>query len=166
MKKLCPQFNSNRMVAEYADRFYVPAAGRYARLTQNNASRAKNLVAWRSGIWPQWKDVKVVKVETVQSDGICVGASVKVKATIKLGALLPENVHVEIFQGGLDSNRRIQSGRSLPMQHMDSLAEGMHSYEGEILCQQSGLWGFSVRVVPYHEDAILPYELPLISWED
>jgi starch phosphorylase len=166
MKKLCPHFNSNRMVAEYSERFYVPAAERYARLTENNASRAKKLVAWRSGVWPQWKEVKVVKVETIQSDGIFVGASVTVKAIIKLGALLPENVHVEIFQGSLDSNRQIQSGHPLPMRHMDSLTEGMHSYEGEILCQQSGLWGFSVRVVPYHEDAILPYELPLISWED
>ncbi len=166
MKKLCPQFNSNRMVAEYADRFYVPAAERYLRLTKDSAARAKSLVAWRSGVWPQWKEVKVVKVETVQSDGIFVGASVKVKAIIKLGPLLPDNVHVEIFQGSLDSNRQIQSGRSLPMQHVDSMGEGLHSYEGEIQCQQSGLWGFSVRVVPYHEDAILPYELPLIAWED
>jgi starch phosphorylase len=166
MKKLCPQFNSNRMVAEYTDRFYVPAAARYARLTENSASRAKNLVVWRSGVWPQWKDVKVVKVETVQSDGIFVGASVKVKAIVKLGTLLPENVHVEMFQGNLDSDRRIQSGHSLPMQHVDSMGEGLHAYEGEIPCQQSGLRGFSVRVVPFHEDAILPYELPLISWED
>ena len=38
-------------------------------------------------------------------------------------------------------------------------------YEGEIPCQTSGLQGFSVRVLPYHVDAELPQELPLVAWE-
>jgi hypothetical protein len=28
------------------------------------------------------------------------------------------------------------------------------------------LCGFTVRVLPWHPDAVLPYEVPLIAWAD
>ena len=40
-------FNTNRMVAEYASRFYVPLALRYHRLAADDFTRAKDLAAWR-----------------------------------------------------------------------------------------------------------------------
>ena len=166
MKKLCPRFNSNRMAAEYVERFYLSSANRCVRLAEGGAQRAKNLVAWRNRVWPKWKEVKVVRVDTVQSDGIFVGTPVKVKAIVHLGVLQREDVRVEILQGNLDSTGRLQSGSAIPMQSIEDLGDGTHSFEGEILCMQSGLCGFSVRVLPYHEDAILPYELPLVSWEE
>ena len=166
MKKLCPIFNTNRMVAEYAERFYLPAASRYAKLTAKGAQKAKRLVEWRSRVWPEWKEVGVEQVESHHVDGITVGAVLAVKARVRLGPLSPNDVSVQIYQGLLDSNRQFQEGAPIVMKLRKSLGNGMHSYQGEIPCQQSGLCGFSVRILPHHEDAILPYELPLAAWEE
>jgi hypothetical protein len=39
-------------------------------------------------------------------------------------------------------------------------------YSGEVECQDSGSCGYTVRIIPYHPDAILPYELPFIVWAE
>jgi hypothetical protein len=39
-------------------------------------------------------------------------------------------------------------------------------YSGEVECRDSGSCGYTVRIIPYHTDAILPYELPFIVWAE
>ena len=46
MKEINPVFNTNRMVAEYTDRFYVPGDQRYLALSQNERKGARDLAAW------------------------------------------------------------------------------------------------------------------------
>jgi hypothetical protein len=41
-----------------------------------------------------------------------------------------------------------------------------HVYQGEVACQNSGSCGFTVRVLPFNSDAILPYEMPWIAWAE
>jgi len=42
---------------------------------------------------------------------------------------------------------------------------GVHTFAGVLPSGRSGQHGFTVRVVPAHPDAVLPEELPLITWE-
>lgn len=41
MRAVCPAFNSTRMVQEYSDRFYIPAATQYQGLTQHSRAQAE-----------------------------------------------------------------------------------------------------------------------------
>ena len=52
---LCPEFNMQRMVRQYAADFYVTADDKYQQLTANQAARARALAAWTSHVQAHWK---------------------------------------------------------------------------------------------------------------
>lgn len=167
MRHLCPVFNTNRMVAEYADRFYIPATQRYQALTADGLARTRELVAWKFRVGKQWANVSVRNVETdipAQRDGVSVGQSIAVHAYVSLGELSPDDVVVQAFRGPLDIYHQISGGVPTPLALQES-SEGTYHYAGVVPCDASGLQGLSVRVLPSHPDAVLPHEMPLIVWE-
>jgi starch phosphorylase len=165
MKRLSPVFSTNRMVAEYTDRFYIPAHARHLRLASDRASRVHSLVAWRRRVLEYGGDVKIVRVETAAETHAEIGAWMKVTAQVQLGRLSPSDVRLQIYLGPLDAEGVIQSAATSDMTHMGA-AGGLHMYEGGFECKNSGSCGLSVRVVPFHEDALVPYELPWVHWAE
>jgi starch phosphorylase len=165
MKRLSPVFSTNRMVAEYAERFYLPAASRLIRLS-GDKSRALSLMDWRKRLRAQGAEVKVTQVGVDGGSGeFQVGSKVKVTARVFLGSLSPGDVRVHAYYGVLTAEGQIGKGS-----HVD-LALGQsrgteHLYEGEVECGESGSCGVAVRVVPFHEDALIPYEVPWVRWEE
>ena len=179
MRLLCPRFNTHRMVAEYADRFYLPSSRRSTMLLTDDMARAKTLVAWKQRMREKWNGVKVEKVEMVVRPNINdgwptenkggtvsyhVGDTLHFSALVRLGELTPTDVTVQAVHGVLDTNRQVIHGTPTPLTWKGE-TDGLHHYEGDIPCEQSGQQGFSVRVLPTHPDAELPIELSLITWE-
>jgi starch phosphorylase len=165
MKKLSPRFSTHRMVAEYVERFYIPAGARYRRLEENGAARVRPLVEWRKRIHNYGRQVRVSAVDPGGSGEALAGSKFKVGARVYLGELSPAEVRVQIYWGRLDENGGIIDGVPVDMSHR-GVEAGEHLYEGEVECTESGSCGFSVRVLPFHEDAILPYEMPWITWAE
>ncbi len=175
MRQLCPVFNTHRMVAEYATRFYMPATTRATALRENHLQRAASLVDWKRKMKRCWPEVKIESVthsipgtsvnEPLESISMTVGEALNVTALIRLGGLEPHDVAVQAFYGMLDSNHEIPEGKGLPLTAIEG-NNGLFRFEGNIPCGASGLHGFAVRVLPAHPDAALPHELHLITWED
>jgi starch phosphorylase len=165
MKRLSPIFSTNRMVAEYAERFYLPAAKRLIRLA-GDKSRVGSLLDWRKRLHAHGSEVKVTQVNV---DGgsreFVVGSRVKVSARVSLGGLSPRDVSVQAYYGAVTADGRIGEGSHVDLALSQSCGAD-YLYEGEVECGQSGSCGFAVRVVPFHEDALLPYELPWVRWEE
>ena len=53
-RNLSPFFNTHRMVQEYTERFYLPAATSYRRLTAEGMAGAKALAAWKVRVQQEW----------------------------------------------------------------------------------------------------------------
>ena len=66
---LCPTFNMQRMVKQYAAEFYVTADERFQQLTANGSERARALAAWTSHVKAHWKEVRVESVDPLTHDG-------------------------------------------------------------------------------------------------
>ena len=167
MRLLCPIFNTHRMVAEYATRFYFPATERYERLTKDSLSRAKELVDWKNSVREKWGQVHVDSVETQKLDDrttIPAGQAIHIAASLQLGELSPVDVRVEAYYGPLDAEHHITQGAITALVWKNA-TEGRNRYEGDVPTTNSGMQGFTVRVLPAHPDAALPIELPLITWE-
>ena len=165
IKRLTPVFNTNRMVAEYAERFYIPASLRHLRLRADSAARVRPLVEWRRRLRDHGSEVHVVEVSHEPSRDVFVGAKLKIDAKVFLGALSPSDVRVQIYHGGIDPEGRIVSGHAEDMKHCGS-AEANHLYRGQIECADSGSRGFAIRVIASNEDAIVPYEQPWLIWQE
>jgi len=165
MKRLSPVFSTNRMVAEYAERFYLPAARRLIRLA-GDKRLVSSLLEWRKRVYLHGSEVKIIHVDVDGGRGeFVVGSKLKAAARVHLGGLSPADVRVQAYYGVLTADGQIGAGSHVDLALSRSDGAG-HLYEGEVECAQSGSCGFAVRVVPFHEDALLPYELPWIRWEE
>ena len=165
MKRLTPVFNTNRMVAEYAERFYIPASHRHLHLRADNAARVHPLVDWRRRLRDHGSDVKVVKVEEQTVAEVFVGSTLQITARVYLGSLSPSDVRVQIYHGAVDQEGQIIQGQAEEMT-LTSKADNDFVYQGQIDCKDSGSRGYAIRVIAFHQDAILPYEQPWLVWQE
>jgi starch phosphorylase len=165
MKRLAPVYTTARMVREYAETYYVPAARRVRQLAENDFARAKALVLWKQKVRQAWRDVRVASI-TADQDRMMAGQEVPVHAVIHLGsALTPGDVAVQLYAGPVDADRNLTESNIVPLTPEGPAGDGIYNYFGLLPTAQSGQNGFTVRVLPFHPDAVLPQELPLVSWE-
>jgi starch phosphorylase len=75
MKHLAPRFSANRMVWDYVERYYLPAARHHESLVADGGTRAKGLAEWRARVIRQWPQVKIEQVEAARSGTHRVGES-------------------------------------------------------------------------------------------
>ncbi len=165
MMTVCPEFNTNRMLEQYTDRFYEPSLLQWNWLTANNMTEVKQLTLWRRNIVELWKDVVVDGVQTDTSREFSVGQEIPVRLRLKLGRVSPEDVQVEMLHGKLDARGHIADGEPSPLT-FESLDQqsGVSTFSGLVPCRQSGQNGFSIRVLPYRIGLNNPFELGLVIW--
>jgi starch phosphorylase len=78
--------------------------------------------------------------------------------------LEPGDVSVQAYYGRIDAKGNIVEGQEIEMQVAASRGEGVYGFEGAIPCTSSGLYGYSVRVLPHHEHVDNPFVMNLITW--
>src|SRR6202035_4203057 len=58
IRSVTPIFNTHRMVKEYTERLYVPAAQAYREFSQNDCAAANDLSQWKSRIRNDWPQIR------------------------------------------------------------------------------------------------------------
>lgn len=165
IRKLSRFFNTHRMVGEYADRFYVPTADRFRRLTTEKMARAKALAKWKEDVRKAWPllNVEVIDGNTPREQSV--GAAVNAQTSVYLGPLTPEDVTVELYLGRVNSQDEIVDARAIPLKLTGPDGKGRYLYETEaVACDHSGLHGYTVRILPSHPDLTTPFLKGLILW--
>ncbi|HEV3082538.1 MAG TPA: alpha-glucan family phosphorylase [Gemmataceae bacterium] len=161
---VCPVFNTNRMVQEYIEKSYWPAATRYELLAGNAFKKAAELAQWRKRLAQGWSQIRVEAVDADGADPMQVGKELEVKARVNLGAFSPDEVEVQLFHGLVDTFGEIPSPRTVTMSHNGTHDGNSWIFFGKIPCRSSGQHGFAVRVLPRHQSLTNPFEPGLISW--
>ena len=165
MRKLVPVFNTNRMVRDYAEMFYVPALARGEALGADNLKRAIQLAHAKDRLRQRWGGIRVVGVHASGNGHYKVGQSLQVEALVDLPPdLKPGEVQVQLYCGPLNASGSFESGQPLTMEHVREMGPGRHLFTGSIQCASSGRHGYAVRVVPGGEDLATPFEPGLILW--
>lgn len=164
MRTVCPMFNTHRMVQEYTNRMYIPAAKRYRHLAQDGFSAAKALSQWKRALGRSWGDVGVEQVDAIQPSELPVGARLSIRARVRLGKVKPEDVAVELYHGRIDTHGRLVEAATQPMECKEQAGDGAYWFNGEIPCRRSGQHGYAVRVLPRHPDLPHRYDTGLILW--
>jgi len=165
-RTLCHFFNTHRMVQDYTERYYLPSAGHFHHLAARRMNRAKALSKWRARVQEKWSDVGIESVELESFDELQVGGHFWAKSRIRLGALSPDDVKVELYLGRVDAADELVETVATPMEHArrDGIG-GVHLFEAKnVSCGASGRHGYTVRVIPAHSDLSTPYLPGLIVW--
>ncbi len=167
LSRLCREYNTHRMVQQYACQFYMMAHARYNELQADGAARIRALAAWLSRARAAWPQVRIEAVDNGQSPQINVNEALRVRARVRLGALTPDDVSVELYMGPLNAAGELVKPVATAMQSTGQDPGGVWAFEGAgSSCAASGQWGFTVRVVPYHPDLAGSYPPGLIAWAD
>ncbi len=163
MSLLNAEFNTNRMLREYTEKFYLPLGLRWQNYVQKDPGIIKKLAVWKKRLETHWSEMKVLEVNG--SDGsFKVGDKKKVTATIQLGVINPNDIVVECYYGPMDMTGHIEEGKSSIMEMEGAPIGGICRFVGDIPCDNAGLHGYAIRVLPSHEHLVLQYIPGLILW--
>ena len=156
MASLAPRFSSVRMLQEYIERAYLPGAASYRRRAAGGAALARDLDAWARHLERNWPGIRFGDV-TATVDG----GHLAFTATVRLGDIPPDAVLVQLYAD--------PAGTEEPCAHhmerfgpIAGVSDGW-VYRATIETRRPA-GDFTARVVPYHEEARVPIELPLIAW--
>jgi starch phosphorylase len=164
MRQLAPVFNTNRMVREYAEKFYVPTHERGTKLAENGMKRAAELAHSKDKYHAKWGGIKIAGVHTSGNGHYKVGDKVQIEALLDLPEIEPKDLSVQLYAGAVNSSGEIDKPQVLVMQYSRQMAPNRHLFTGSIECATSGRQGFAVRVVPGYPDMVTPFEPGLITW--
>jgi starch phosphorylase len=164
MRAIGPDFNTNRMVRDYAEKMYLPALDRYSELSSDGFARAKQIAVWKQHLRERWQGIKMVEVSAENHKTLKVGETLTVHARIDLGQLKPEDVSVELIYGNLNAEGEIENPKIVLMKPQDKPEGSVYNFLGTNKLEMSGRLGHTVRVLPHHEDLENPLKLGLILW--
>ncbi len=164
MHKLCPVFNTHRMVSEYWDRFYLPAAERGARLMEDDWKSLMNLAHWREKVMYNWANVTIRDIRIPETSEIEVGQLYPVEADVFLGELLPEEVMVEAYAGRVDPSDRFVDRFTRVMAPAEKVADRTYKYQCGIIFEDGGHFGVNIRVTPNHPNPESRHAMGLVIW--
>jgi starch phosphorylase len=172
LSTLSPELSADRMVREYVERLYLPAAEAHRTIAKNSYAPAKALAEWKTRVRAAWPGVFVSHVESGGLDDVPqVGDVLHVRAHVALAGLKPEDVSVEVVYGRaregdqLDSPRRaVLTPSPVGAVSTGSLnLSGAVQFVGSVPLDRSGSFGYNVRVVPSNPLLSSPAELGLIA---
>lgn len=148
---LGPKVLATRMVQDYVNQLYTPAAIASRQVNADDARLAKELATWKARVRRAWSGVAV---EHVEAQGISAapqrGEVITVNAYVALNGLAPNEVSVQLVHGRADSNDRIVEPVVTELKPVDQYDGVRWRFSADVELTQSGSFGYNVRVVPQH----------------
>jgi starch phosphorylase len=162
---LGPKVLASRMVRDYVEELYWPAAVSGRNVTGDDCAGARELAAWRQRVTKAWPFVKITQVDaTAQTEVPQVGTNLAVRATVELGGLTPDDVDVQAAYGRVDDSDEIAEldSSSLAPVEQPGYEGGPLRYAGTVALDRAGAFGWTVRVLPRHRLLASSAELGLV----
>lgn len=157
MAQLTPRFSTNRVVREYTDKYYVPAAAAYRTRAADHGKLGAELIAWRQALAAHWQEARFGAMSVEMH-----GTEQRVSVTVRLGGLDPEAVRVELYADPVNDGEPERH----PMERVRKLDEADHGYEYAVtIPARRALGDYTARLLPRHPIASVPLDAREILWQ-
>ena len=157
MAALTAAFSSARMMREYVEKAYLPQADAIRERLKDKCAKAKALNQWCRTLYMRWPTLHIGRSTVTRAD-----SAWQFAVPVYMGEVSPNSVRVELFADA--------KGELLPEvillfqeQAIPGSSNG-YVYAGVVETSRPAD-DYTVRAVAYHPDAVLPTELPLITWQ-
>jgi len=156
MMRLAPHFSTNRMIREYVEKMYFPAAIAYERRSADNGQLARELQNWELTLRQHWHELHWGNLEVLEeTDGWTFDVQVY------LGEISPDFVQVQMFADPASNGDLVRQNMER-CSGIPGSVNGYHYY-GKVVTQRPAS-DFTQRIIAYHKEAIIPAEMSLIFW--
>jgi starch phosphorylase len=164
LKSLGPKVLASRMVRDYVTDLYTPATVSARRIGGDPAAPAA-LAHWKRRVRDAWQHVRIEHIESEGvSDAPARGSTLTVRVYASLGELGADDVDVQVLHGRVAGDDELRDPSVASLAHAEQYDGGRHRFEADIHLDQTGPFGYTVRILPRHELLVTPAELGLVSW--
>lgn len=165
LRTLGPFVSAHRMVRDYVEDLYLPAATRARALESDGHAGARRLADFRGRLHHAWHQVHVDAVDADES-AADLGGLRRVDATVALGELAPDEVEVQLVVGHVGQSGELESATTLPMDDAGQVDDRHRRFTGMAPLDIAGRMGVTVRVVPRHDLIDTPTEFGMVAWAE
>jgi starch phosphorylase len=159
---IMPRFNMQRMITEYAQKFYAPAAAQYRRYSPNGYAAATQLAGWKNKVRAAWPKVTLRRVDT-PAVRLRYGETIRFEIAVKLDGLAPDDLTVELAFNRPNERHPARSKR-YPLPAVRALDSGEHLFARDLTPDQCGKLEYRVRAYPTHPLLTHPFEMGMMAW--
>jgi glycogen phosphorylase len=170
LQTLGPKVLASRMVRDYVERYYMPAAQSLRRTVtvdgdgQVAFDPARELAAYHRRAFEAWPHIEVTDVDsTGLPDTPVLGSKLTLTATVQLAGLRPEEVAVQAVVGRVDADDALVDPVTVEMPYTGTAAGGDHVFATTTPLPVAGSVGYTVRVLPNHPMLASGSELGLVT---
>jgi starch phosphorylase len=153
MSTLTVQYSSNRMLREYAERYYVPMAAAFRR---RDAAVAAELQEWQRQLTLHWQHIHFGDIMTARTE-----SGYHFEVPVYLDDLPADAVSVELYAdpaaGGEPFRQPLERGMLL------AGTTNSYVYQGALPGDRP-VSDYTPRIIPAHAEAVVPLEADFILW--
>jgi len=160
---LSPELSADRMVSEYVERLYIPAAHAGQAISVDGYRPARELAAWKARVAEQWQHVAVTHVESGGVQSPQVGDRLTVRAHVQLAELTADDVLVEVAYGRARNGDDLVDVRRQTLEFVGHELGQPATFSTTVALERPGSFGYTVRVTPRHALLANPAELGLVA---
>jgi len=160
-------FNTDRMVGEHAQRFYLPAMAKGRQMASQKGKPARELSAWKNTMRAAWPAVQIGwgSDQPAHKRQTTYGEEVEVSARVHLGDIATDDVTVEAYIIERAEDNSNGSPVRVALQPVGTVGDdGWVAYAGTFLPPDTGRYTLTVRASPYRPEMVHPQELGLMRW--
>ena len=148
---ITPQFNSQRMVAEYQSQLYEPAHRAWGALSGNHFQAVRERSRWNDEVLRAWDRVSFVETGPGPNGPVTTGRPVPIRAAVELAGLSPKDVRVEAVVGRIGTNGNLEDTQVMTLPAVEQRGS-VYVFMKEFVPHQTGRLGYALRISPNHYD--------------
>jgi len=157
MARLAPHFSSNRMLCEYLERVYGPAAAAFRRRSAESGQLARALHAWQRRLETHWHEIRFGDLEVRQE-----GDQWVFRVQVYFGAVSPQWVCVELYADPVADAEPLRVAMAQGAQLLGAC--NGYVYQAVVSALRPA-WHYTPRIIPDHHEVRVPMEVAYIVWQ-
>ena len=172
VQTLGPKVLASRMVRDYVEQYYLPAAESLRRTVApaddgeqaGEFGAARELADYRRRAEEAWPKIEITDVDsTGLPDTPLLGSKLTLTATVLLAGLSPDEVTVQAVVGRVDSGDVLLDPVTVEMSYTGTAEGGKQVFSTTTPLPVAGAVGYTVRILPQHPMLATSSELGLVS---
>ncbi|WP_066914657.1 alpha-glucan family phosphorylase [Mycobacterium interjectum] len=169
LQTLGPKVLASRMVRDYVEQYYTPAAASLRKTTAAEDGgaefdAARELAAYRRRAHDSWPKITITDVDsTGLPDTPVLGSKLTLTATVQLDGLAPDEVTVQALVGRVDAGDALLDPVTVQMSYTGTAEGGNQVFSSTTPLPLAGAVGYTVRVLPNNPLLAASNELGLVT---
>ncbi len=165
LASVCTAFNAHRMVRDYIEGFYMPAALSASQLSAQNYAALREMVSWKNKIRQDWDKITIAGIGLRNELEAIKGRDLQVEVILEAAGHAPTELNVELVHGPMNTGEEFKTRYVTRLSAAGDTPRdgGRVVFSGNIPLAHTGLYGYQVRVTPDHPNLAFSQRFDLVQ---